>query len=58
MNSEIKDILTAASSKGKFEGNQELAYQLGVLAAWIVRLSKNDSTIMAELKQRISKSKS
>jgi len=52
MNNEVKEILAAASSKGKFTGNQELAYQVGVLAAWIARLSKNDSKIIVEIKQR------
>lgn len=53
----IEEVLKAASSKGKFEGSQELAYQVGVLAAWVARLSKHDSLIMREIEIRNAKKK-
>lgn len=57
MNLAIEEVLNAVSSKGKFEGNLELAYQVGVLAAWVARLAKNDSLIMREISQRNAKKK-
>jgi len=57
MNLAIEEVLKATSSKGKFDGTQELAYQVGVLAAWVARLAKNDSQLMREIDSRNTKKK-
>ena len=53
MKLEISEVLRAVSSNGKYKGQLETAYQLGVLAAWVARLSKSDWSVSAELNQRL-----
>jgi len=55
MKSDIKEVLDAVSSRGRFTGKNELAYQVGVLAGWISRLAKQDSQIKHELAVRLKK---
>ena len=55
MKSDIKQVLEAVSSKGRYTGNNELAYQVGVLAAWINRLAKHDYGVSCELARRLEK---
>jgi hypothetical protein len=57
MNSEINNVLKAVGSNGKYTGNLETTYQLGVMAAWINRISKYDWSVNAELAKRIENSK-
>ena len=51
---EIIDVLNAASSCGQYKNADEIAYQLGLLSAWIVRLSKQHYDVELELKQRLA----
>ena len=51
---EIIDVLHAVSSCGQYKNADEIAYQLGMLSAWIVRLSKEHWDVEAELKQRLA----
>ena len=51
---EIIDVLNAVSSCGQYKNADEIAYQLGMLSAWIVRLSKEHWDVEAELKQRLA----
>lgn len=55
MKKEIEEVLAACSSRGRYKGNTELAYQMGVMAAWIARLANTDSAVMRELKTRAAK---
>lgn len=55
MKSDIEQVLDAVSSRGRFTGKNELAYQVGVLAAWISRLAKQDRFISNELATRLKK---
>jgi len=57
MKAEINEVLRAVSSNGKYKGQLETAYQLGVLAAWVARLSKSDWSVSAELNQRLRNKK-
>ena len=50
---EIIDVLHAVSSCGQYKNADEIAYQLGQLSAWIVRLSREHWDVEAELKQRL-----
>jgi hypothetical protein len=50
---EIIDVLHAVSSGGQYKNADEIAYQLGQLSAWIVRLSREHWDVEAELKQRL-----
>jgi hypothetical protein len=51
---EIIDVLNAVSSGGQYKNADEIAYQLGLLSAWIVRLSKQHYDVELELKQRLA----
>ena len=51
---EIIDVLHAVSSCGQYKNADEIAYQLGLLSAWIVRLSKEHWDVESELKQRLA----
>jgi hypothetical protein len=51
---EIIDVLNAVSSCGQYKNADEIAYQLGLLSAWIVRLSKQHYDVELELKQRLA----
>jgi hypothetical protein len=51
---EIIDVLNAVSSCGQYKNSDEIAYQLGLLSAWIVRLSKQHYDVELELKQRLA----
>ena len=51
---EIIDVLNAVSSCGQYKNAEEIAYQLGLLSAWIVRLSKQHYDVELELKQRLA----
>ena len=51
---EIIDVLHAVSSGGQYKNADEIAYQLGLLSAWIVRLSKQHYDVELELKQRLA----
>ena len=51
---EIIDVLHAVSSCGQYKNADEIAYQLGLLSAWIVRLSKQHYDVELELKQRLA----
>ena len=55
MKSDIKEVLDAVSSKGRFTGKNELAYQAGVLAAWVSRLAKENYGVRYELMERLRK---
>ena len=55
MKSDIKEVLDAVSSKGRYTGKNELAYQVGVLAAWVSRLARQDSQVRKELAVRLKK---
>jgi len=57
MKLEISEVLKAVSSNGRYKGQVETAYQLGVLAAWVARLSKSDWSVNAELTQRLKDKK-
>ena len=48
----IVKVLNAVSSDGTYKDGNEVAYQLGVLAAWIAREAKNHPNIAMELEQR------
>ena len=48
----IVRVLNAVSSDGTYKDANEIAYQLGVLAAWIAREAKNHHNIAVELEQR------
>jgi hypothetical protein len=50
---EIIDVLHAVSSGGQYTDADEIAYQLGQLSAWIVRLSREHYDVEHELKQRL-----
>ena len=51
---EIIDVLNAVSSCGQYKNADEIAYQLGLLSAWIVRLSKEHWDVELELNQRLA----
>ena len=51
---EIIDVLHAVSSCGQYKNADEIAYQLGLLSAWIVRLSREHRDVESELKQRLA----
>jgi hypothetical protein len=51
---EIIDVLHAVSSSGRHKDAAEIAYQLGQLSAWIVRLSKEHWSVKTELNQRLA----
>lgn len=55
MKSDIKEVLDAVSSRGRFTGKNELAYQLGVLASWVSRLAKQNYSVRYELTERRKK---
>ena len=57
INKQVEDILNAASSNGRFTGEMEIAYQLGVLAGWLARLSKDDWYIQQEVIGRLEQHK-
>ena len=51
---EIIDVLHAVSSCGQYKNADEIAYQLGLLSAWIVRLSKEHWDVESELNHRLA----
>ena len=51
---EIIDVLNAVSSCGQYKNADEIAYQLGLLSAWVLRLSKQHYDVELELKQRLA----
>jgi hypothetical protein len=51
---EIIDVLHAVSSCGQYKNADEIAYQLGQLSAWIVRLSREHWDVRVELDQRLA----
>ena len=51
---EIIDVLHAVSSGGQYKNADEIAYQLGQLSAWIVRLSREHWDVEAELNHRLA----
>jgi hypothetical protein len=51
---EITDVLNAVSSGGQYTDADEIAYQLGLLSAWVLRLSKQHWDVEHELKQRLA----
>ena len=51
---EIIDVLNAVSSGGQYKNADEIAYQLGLLSAWVLRLSKQHWDVELELNQRLA----
>jgi hypothetical protein len=51
---EIIDVLNAVSSCGQYKNADEIAYQLGLLSAWVLRLSKQHWDVELELNQRLA----
>ena len=51
---EIIDVLNAVSSGGQYKNADEIAYQLGLLSAWVLRLSKQHWDVKLELNQRLA----
>jgi hypothetical protein len=51
---EIADVLNAVSSGGQYTDADEIAYQLGLLSAWVLRLSKQHWDVRVELDQRLA----
>ena len=51
---EITDVLNAVSSGGQYKNADEIAYQLGLLSAWVLRLSKQHWDVELELNQRLA----
>jgi hypothetical protein len=51
---EITDVLNAVSSGGQYTDADEIAYQLGLLSAWVLRLSKQHWDVELELNQRLA----
>jgi hypothetical protein len=51
---EITDVLNAVSSGGQYTDADEIAYQLGLLSAWVLRLSKQHWDVKLELNQRLA----
>ena len=51
---EIIDVLHAVSSGGQYKNADEIAYQLGLLSAWVLRLSKQHWDVELELNQRLA----
>ena len=51
---EIIDVLNAVSSCGQYKNADEIAYQLGLLSAWVLRLSKQHYDVEAELNHRLA----
>ena len=55
---EIEKILYAVSNPRIKDDRLQRVYQLGVLAAWILRLCRIDMTVRQELKARLDLRKS
>jgi hypothetical protein len=47
-------VLNAVSSGGQYTDADEIAYQLGLLSAWVLRLSKQHWDVELELNQRLA----
>lgn len=55
MKKQIEDVLAAASSNGRYTGEKEVAFQLGVLSGWLARIAKDNWYVQQEIVGRVEK---